>query len=110
MHHPNYLTADKTNRDRARQLAGHVGLSLTPLGTCEPLPPAGLLICDWDELGDDLRRRVLELTSPELSVVLHSYDLDFERQRQTVWRRGIIVYRDFDSRLLAQLAITAEVV
>jgi hypothetical protein len=25
-------------------------------------------------LGDDPRRRVLELTSPELSVVLHTYD------------------------------------
>lgn len=104
-----YLTGDFANRNVAAQLAKCGDVLLTMLELRERLPSEGVLICDWDELGDEPREQVLSDASPDLLVVLHSYDLDFERQRRLVWRRQMIVYRRLESRLFAELGLAAVV-
>lgn len=102
-----YLTADDVNGSLAEQLARRDGVELQILSPSEPLPPQGVLICDWDDLGDEAREGVLSHASPELLLVLHSYGLDFERQRHLVWPQQIVVYRRLDSRLFAEFGLAA---
>lgn len=99
MKHAYYLTGDPVSRHQAKELARRHGLSLTVLGPRDPLPPAGVLICDWDSLGDEPRERVLDLTSNDVGVLLHSYELDFQRQKHAVWQRAILVCRRLDSAI-----------